>query len=127
MKKFTILFTLMILIFILAQTAKADWEVQKVQGTDGTPRRPDLGRYLKIIHLVYDEADNGSADVYYVKSTNEGDTWIKQKLSSSQGNQLHQYASIAVANKNTYAVWQQSPEFDILFRNSGNSGKKYSV
>lgn len=125
MKKVILLITLIILTIILSQTAIADWEVQKVPGTDGTPRRPDLVRYKDIILLVYDETDNGSADVYYVKSTDKGDTWAKQKLSSSQGNQLHQYASIAVSKKNTYVVWQQFPEFDILFRNSRNSGKKW--
>lgn len=83
------------------------------------------------IHVVWDEIpdDGNTIEIYYVKSSDNGETWSIPTRLSDLNNSWSQWPDIAVWNDNVYVVWgdnRNDDQYEIYFKNSSDNGTTWS-
>jgi hypothetical protein len=95
---------------------------------------PGTSQYVNIIangsnvHVVWQNNFEGNAEIYYVRSTNEGANWsINSRLTNDPG--LSRAPALSFSNQNIYVVWLDNRDGnnEIYFKNSTNEGISWNA
>lgn len=81
------------------------------------------------IHMVYDDDTVGNPEVYYKKSTNNGNTWTAPSR-LTWTSKISRMQTISVdSNDDLHIVWGESTisGYDLYYKNSMNSGTSWST
>ena len=81
------------------------------------------------LHIVYDDDTAGNPEVYYKKSTNNGNTWTAPSRLTWTSKISRMQTIIADINDDLHLVWGESTlsGYDLYYKNSINSGTTWST
>ncbi|MFO7991590.1 MAG: sialidase family protein [Thermoplasmata archaeon] len=98
---------------------------------------PELALNESNIHAVFCDNRDGDADVYYIRSTDNGATWddglgtVNEERKLTSNSTDHAPGAIAVEGDTIHVVWVDEiwpgPEYEIYYRNSTNNGASWGV
>jgi Neuraminidase (sialidase) len=102
----------------------ATWSKQKrLTRTAGYSYRPDISVSGRDIHVVWKDNTSGNYEIYYKRSTDNGNTWSKQKrLTKNAGESTD--PAIAASGKDIHVVWFDDTlgNNEIFYKRSSDNG-----
>lgn len=100
--------------------------------SSGQQRNPAVTIRGIALHVVWEDTRNGNYDVYYTKSTDNGDTWSTNVRvdNTGSGSSDQRYPDIVVdTSGKIFVVWQdnRNGNWDIYFASSTNGGTSFNT
>jgi hypothetical protein len=76
------------------------------------------------VHVVWGDTGPGNWEIFYRRSVDNGQTWLKRKRISHTADSSMS-AAVAVRLSKVHIVWWENPGL-VMYRQSGNGGKTFS-
>lgn len=106
-----------------------NWDVdRRLTTSTGESSRPSAGCADNVIHLVWHDDRDGNYEVYYKRSTNNGDTWADDtRLTTNDSSSM--WPALAVSGGYLHVVWEEKRdgEREIYYKRSNDAGTTWSV
>lgn len=128
MRPFTLVFTL----FITALPALAQWESDTRLTNNGAASLTSFpnGRCLaasgSVLHAVWYDYRDGSGDIYYKRSTDNGMNWGSDTRLTPVSDSSESPA-VAAAGQTVHVVWANNTDFQIHYRRSTDGGSNWGT
>jgi len=97
---------------------------QRITNTPGNSDYPSVAVRGADIHVVWMENDNGEWEVYYVRSTDAGETW-GEETPLTNAPEYQWFPCVAAGGDNVYVVWydtRNGGNGEVYFRRSTDAG-----
>jgi len=100
--------------------------------SSGQQRSPAIAVYGTTIHAVWEDTRNGNYDIYYAKSSDNGDTWGTNVRvdNTGAGTSDQRYPDLITdSGGDIFVAWQdnRNGNFDIYFASSTNGGSSFNT
>lgn len=109
------------------------WEPESAITSSPAPAAfPSIAAWGRVVHVVYVDQRDGSAEVYYIRSQDAGQTWsIPNRLSAAPRNSYT--PTVAVFRANVYVAWTDTRHTqsdsgleEEYFRRSADGGRTWA-
>jgi len=91
---------------------------------------PKIGVYKDNVHVIWKDYRNGNPEIYYIRSTDNGNTWSKPiRLTFNDTRPTNIYeCKLVVDEKNVYLCWKdyRTGSSEIFFKKSTDNGNTWS-
>lgn len=98
----------------------------RITNAFGPSSNPSITFSGSNMHIVWWESRDGNTEIYYKRSTNEGESWGNDiRLTNDAG--ASTYPTVASSQSNTYAVWVDNRDgnTEIYFKRSSDAGNSW--
>ena len=122
-----LMLTILIIFSTSTEASPQDWnEDIRLTNSDDTARVPDMAVSGQSIHVVWADTRDGNDEIYYKRSTTNGDTWGND-VRLTNNDQDSSSARIAVDGNNIHVVWAdyRSGISEIYYKMSTNNGDNW--
>jgi predicted neuraminidase len=93
----------------------------RLTNSPGYSDYPSISCSGTLVVATWYDFRNGSSDIYYIRSTNNGETWLEDKQLNSEAGD-HVYANVVVSGSFIHVVWNNN---DIFYNYSSDAGETW--
>lgn len=99
--------------------------IVNLSGNMINPSNPEIATSGSNVFVVWHAGDDGSREVYFARSTNNGVTFEVVNLSNNAGNS--EFPQVSVSGNNVYVAWRDNihGNYEIFVRVSTDSGESF--